>query len=74
MLYSRPNVPVDKTTESSVWVHHVVMGLKLQEAMKKKGLECVVTAPALETEVEDSYGSLEAFFISKLKAAGKARE
>jgi len=74
MLYSRPNVPVDKTTESSVWVHHVVMGLKLQEAMKKKGLECVVTAPALETEVEDSYGSLEAFLIAKLKAAGKARE
>ncbi len=69
MLHSRPNVPVDADTDSSVWVHHVVMGLKLQEAMKERELECIVTAPGLETDIEDPYGSLEAFLIAKLKSA-----
>lgn len=74
MLYSRPNVPVDADTESSVWVHHVLLGLQLQEAMMARDLECIVTAPELETDVEDPYGSLESFLITKLKAGSSEKE
>ncbi len=66
MLYSRPNTKVTKQTSHMVWVHHVLMGLKLQEAMQKQGLECIVTAPGLEPVT--TYGSLEDFLIAKLKA------
>ncbi|WDI44207.1 alpha/beta hydrolase [Bremerella sp. P1] len=66
MLYSRPNSKVTKETSHSIWVHHVLMGLKLQQAMEKLGLECVVTAPDLPRDTK--YGSLEDFLIAKLKA------
>lgn len=63
MTYRRGNVPVTKDTEQGVWVHHVLLGLKLQEAMKKIGLECNVQSP---DHPESKYGSLEAFLIAKL--------
>jgi len=66
MIYSRPNTPVTVDTESSVWVHHVKLGLKLQEEMQELGLESIVTGPDVKPE-NDSYGSLEAFLIAKLK-------
>ncbi|QDS96031.1 Carboxylesterase NlhH [Roseimaritima multifibrata] len=66
MTYSRPNVKVTKDSASSIWVHHVLLGLKLQEAMKARGLECVVTAPDMPAETE--YESLEEFLIAKLKS------
>jgi acetyl esterase/lipase len=63
MTYNRGNVPVDKDTAEGTWVHHVKLGLKLQEAMAKLGLECNVTSP---DHPESKYGSLEAFLIAKL--------
>jgi len=66
MLYSRPNSKVTKETSHSIWVHHVLLGLKLQEAMEKLGRECIVTGPDQPKDTE--YGSLEDFLIAKLKA------
>ena len=63
MTYERGNVPVDGKTNPGVWVHHVLLGLKLQEAMEKIGLECTVVSPEHE---ETKYGSMESFLISKL--------
>ncbi|MCZ6675364.1 MAG: alpha/beta hydrolase [Verrucomicrobia bacterium] len=63
MTYGRGDVPVDKDTAQGTWVHHVKLGLKLQEAMSKIGLECNVTSP---DHPETKYGSLEAFLIAKL--------
>ncbi|QGJ70244.1 Acetyl esterase/lipase [Planctomycetales bacterium 10988] len=65
MLYSRPNVEVTLDTSSAIWVHHVLLGLKLQEAMQDHGLECVVTAPDLPADA-NPYQSLEDFLITKL--------
>lgn len=63
MSYRRGNVPVDSTTAPGVWVHHPLLGLKLQEAMHGLGLECEVHYP--EHPVT-KYESLEAFLIAKL--------
>ena len=64
MTYNRGNVPVDVNTSEGTWVHHVRLGLKLQEAMSKIGLECTVVSP---DHPETRYASLEAFLIAKLK-------
>ncbi len=66
MFYSRPNTEITLDTGSSEWVHHVKLGLKLQEKMTALGLECLVTAPDVIPE-NDPYGSLEDFLIAKLK-------
>jgi len=63
MTYRRGDVPVDKNTSAGVWVHHPKLGLKLQVAMRKLGLECEVQYP--EHPVT-KYVSLEAFLITKL--------
>jgi len=63
MTYRRGNVPVDINTAQGVWVHHVKLGLHLQKAMNKLGLECVVQSP---DHPDNKYGSLEAFLIAKL--------
>lgn len=65
MIYSRPNTTVTEETSSSEWVHHVKLGLKLQEAMNDLDLECIVRGPDVAPE-EDPYGSLEDFLIRKL--------
>ena len=64
MTYNRGNFPVDKDTPGIRWVHHVKLGLKLQEAMRDLGLECEVQSP---DHPETKYGSIEAFIITKLK-------
>lgn len=63
MVYNRPNEPVTKESSQSMWVHHVLLGLKLQEAMKELDLECIVTAPDLE---ENRYEDLFDFLIKKI--------
>ena len=63
MNYGRGNVPVDNTTAEGVWVHHVLLGLKLQAAMNKLDMECNVVSP---DHKETRYGSMEAFLITKL--------
>ena len=63
--YGKGNVPVDASTSEGVWVHHVLLGLKLQEAMKELDLECVVRSP--EHKDGDPHGSMERFFITTLK-------
>ena len=63
MNYTRDDVPVDKNTPVATWVHHVKLGLHLQQAMKKLGLECTVVYP---DHPEAKYGSFEAFLIAKL--------
>ncbi len=66
MMYSRPNSVVTEETDSSVWVHHVKLGLKLQEKMEALGIESIVTAPDVIPE-SDPYGSFEDFLIEKVK-------
>ena len=68
MTYGRGNVPVDKDTEPGVWVHHVLLGIKLQHVMKKLGLECRISSPDYP---ETRYGSFENFLIQKLTSADK---
>jgi len=68
MMYSRPNTKITKDSQSAVWVHHVLLGLKLREAMKALGKECIVTAPDLPAE-NPLYHSLEEFLIAKVKGA-----
>jgi acetyl esterase/lipase len=63
MTYNRGDVPVTKDTAEGTWVHHVQLGLHLQQAMHKLGMECVVTSP---DHPETKYGSLENFLIAKL--------
>lgn len=63
MTYNRGNLPVDSSTNPGIWVHHVKLGLKLQEAMTSLGIECVVNSPDHETT---QYDSLESFLIAKL--------
>lgn len=65
MTYNRGDVAVDEGTEPGVWVHHVRLGLKLQEAMKPLGLECRIQAPGFP---EKKYGGMPQFLIAKLKA------
>lgn len=67
MFYSRPNSTVTAETHHSITVHHVLLGLKLQEAMQALGKECVVVAPDLQPE-NSPYESLEDFLIQKLTA------
>ena len=64
MNYTRADVPVGKNTQAGTWVHHVKLGLHLQKAMKRIGLECTVVYP---DHPESKYGSFEAFLIEKLK-------
>lgn len=63
MFYTRGNVPVGPKTNPGVWVHHVLLGLKLKVRMAQMSLECVVQSP---DHPDNQYGSIEAFLISKL--------
>lgn len=65
MIYSRPNTTVTADTNSSIWVHHVKLGLNLQQAMQKLELECIVRGTDVIPE-HDPYGSLEDFLIHKV--------
>lgn len=61
--YCRGNVPVDEKTEQGAWVHHVLLGLKLKEAMDRLGIECVITDPENRSE---KYADVHDFVIQKL--------
>lgn len=63
MMYSRPNTQVTSETSASVWVHHPLLGLKLQQEMKQKNIECVVEMPEGET---NPYKDIFDFLIQKL--------
>ena len=63
MLYGRGNVPVGPKTNPGIWVHHVLLGLKLQSAMEEMNLECIVQSP---DHPDNNYGSMERFLIEKL--------
>ncbi len=67
MVYGRGDDPVDANTSQGTWVHHVRLGLKLQEVMQDLGMECVVVSP--DHQEGDPYGSLPEFMIQNLKAA-----
>ena len=64
MTYGIPNTPVTVETSQGTWVHHPLLGLKLQEAMRRLDLECIVTGPGIDDE---TYPDLTAFLIQKLK-------
>ncbi|QDU96016.1 alpha/beta hydrolase [Lignipirellula cremea] len=64
MTYRGGNVKVTKETNDGVWVHHPLLGLKLQEKMKELGLECVVDYPDHQ---DKKYGHMANFLIQKLK-------
>ncbi len=66
MTYSRPNVEVTRDSQSAIWVHHVLLGMKLREAMEALGLECTVIAPDMPAK-KSPYDSLEDFLITKAK-------
>ncbi|MDF1755207.1 MAG: alpha/beta hydrolase fold domain-containing protein [Verrucomicrobiales bacterium] len=65
MTYSRPNTKVEVDTPKMVWIHHPMFGLKLQEAMQKLDLECVVVLPG---QTPEKYRTAEDFLIEKLLA------
>ena len=69
MSYSRPNTPVTESTSPNEWIHHALFGLKLQEAMQKLDLECIVVHPGLRN---GSYKNLPDFLITKLKDTSPA--
>ncbi|MEM0968972.1 MAG: hypothetical protein AAGJ31_06470 [Verrucomicrobiota bacterium] len=58
MVYHRPNLPVRKETSQGEWVHHVLLGLKLQEAMQELGLECLVSGPGMQEPEMDLHDFL----------------
>ncbi|MCZ6835643.1 MAG: alpha/beta hydrolase [Planctomycetota bacterium] len=63
MYYAQPNSEVTIETNQGVWVHHPLLGLKLQEAMSTLDLECIVISP----EIEDiTYGDIYDFLVRKL--------
>ena len=64
MAYGGTNTPVDAATPEGTWVHHVLLGLKLQEAMEKLGLECTVVDRENQS---DQYPSVQDFLIQKLR-------
>jgi len=66
LIYNGPNSPVDETTLWGTWVHHPTLGIKLQEAMYKLGMESYLEykdGPPV-TEYESQYD----FIIKKLKS------
>jgi len=70
MAYNGTNTPVDENTSEGAWVHHVLLGLKLKEAMEKLGLECIVTD---RNHPSDKYRNLQDFLIQQLRRAPAER-
>jgi acetyl esterase/lipase len=63
MAYNIPNERVTAQTNQGVWVHHPLLGLKLQNAMRRLGIESVVNAPGIE---DGRYRDIYDFLIQKL--------
>lgn len=66
MDYNRENSPVNRDTDQGAWVHHPLLGLKLQEQMKALDLECYVNYPGHK---DDAYPDMPTFLIEKLQEA-----
>ena len=66
MTYGGTNTPVDRNTSEGEWVHHVLLGLKLKEAMEELGLECTVVDRENKSR---KYAGTNDFIIQKLKAS-----
>jgi acetyl esterase len=66
MTYSGENSPVDDDTNQGTWVHHPLLGLKLQEAMTSLGLDCYVSYAGNKA---DAYPNMATFLIEKLRAS-----
>jgi acetyl esterase/lipase len=62
--FGMANVPVDENTDPGTWVHHPIMGIRLQEAMHLLGLECHVDYPG--GPPTETYKSQEQFIIEML--------
>jgi len=69
LYYPGPNEPVDETTPWGTWVHHPMLGIKLQEAMYYVGMECYLEYKDGPPVAE--YESRYAFIIQKLKSLTK---
>ena len=63
--YGSANKRVTPDTPPNEWVHHPVMGIRLQQAMRELGLECHVKYPGGPPVAE--HGSLTEFLVRKLK-------
>jgi acetyl esterase/lipase len=63
MFYSHPAVKVTAQTPQNIWVHHPLLGLKLQQAMKKLEIECTVVTPDIE---DTRYKDIADFLVRKL--------
>jgi hypothetical protein len=64
--YGAANTPVTEETVWGTWVHHPLLGIKLQEAMYHQGMECYLeyrNGPPVK-----EYDSQYDFIIRKLKA------
>ena len=64
MSYGKGDVPVDENSDPGLWVHHAKLGLQLQEAMERLGLECHVTWPDHPTK---QYKDVHAFLQAKVQ-------
>ena len=66
LYYGAANTPVTEETIWGTWVHHPLLGIKLQEAMYYQGMECYLeyrNGPPIA-----AYESQTDFIIQKLKA------
>ena len=63
MTYGGTNTPVDENTSEGAWVHHVLLGLKLKDAMEEMGLECTVVD---RENRSDKYSNTNDFLIKHL--------
>ena len=64
MTYSGTNTPVDENTSEGAWVHHVLLGLKLKEAMDELDLDCTVVDRENRSK---KYSNSNDFIIQNLK-------
>jgi acetyl esterase/lipase len=64
MTYGGTNTPVTEKTSEGAWVHHVLLGLKLQKSMTGLGLECTVVDRKNKSE---KYANTQDFIIQMLK-------
>ena len=66
MTYNRPNVPVTKETNQSVWVHHYRLGAKLKTAMEALGKECHVVSRG-DRKKDVAFASIADFLEANLR-------
>jgi len=65
-ISSRTGMQEILDSAEGLWVHHVQLGLHLQEAMNALGLECTVQSP--DQQRGDNYTGVIDFLTKKLTA------